>query len=272
VDLPLHPLHANADKSQIEQVIINLAVNARDAMPDGGKLQIMMEEITIDDHTIGLHEIDIQGRFALISVIDTGEGISHEIQKRIFDPFFTTKEVGKGTGPGLSMVYGIIKKHEGFINVYSEVGKGAAFKIYLPITNRTQEKELENTTVELLGGTENILIAEDDAAICRMIQELLIEYGYTVYVAADGDEAVRIFQEKEDSIDLVLTDVIMPRQNGRYVCDKIHSLRPHIPVIFMSGYPADIMTSRGVDDNTNYLSKPINPATLLKKIREVLAP
>jgi PAS domain S-box-containing protein len=273
VDLPLSLLYANVDKLQIEQVIINLAVNARDAMPDGGKLQISMEEITIDERTIGLHEIDIKGKFALISVTDTGDGISQDIQKRIFEPFFTTKEVGKGTGLGLSMVYGIIKKHEGFINVYSEVGKGTVFKFYLPISDSTPGETLETVMSDLQGGSESILIAEDDAAILRMIQELLIEYGYTVYVASDGDEAVRIFQEKEDSIDLVLTDVIMPRQNGRQVCDKIHSRKPHIPVIFMSGYPADIMTSQQVvHENTNYLSKPLNPATLLKKIREILSP
>lgn len=271
VGLPLHPLYAHADKAQIEQVIINLAVNARDAMIHGGKLVISTEEVVIDEHTIGLHDICEQGRYGLVSVSDTGSGIASEIQNRIFDPFFTTKEIGKGTGLGLSMVYGIIKKHNGYINVYSEIGKGTAFKIYLPLSDAVQGVVPETVTEEMPRGNENILLAEDDPAILNMVRELLEDYGYTVFSASDGADAIRAFLEKSESIDLVLTDVIMPQANGRDVYEKIHSLKPHIPVIYMSGYPADLMTQPGaVGEGTNYLSKPVNPATLLKMIRDVL--
>ncbi len=270
VDLPLNPLYASADRGQIEQVIINLAVNARDAMPHGGKLLISMQEIVIDDQTIGIHNIDTQGRYGLISVTDTGSGISPEIQNRIFDPFFTTKEVGKGTGLGLSMVYGIIKKHNGFINVYSEVGKGTAFKMYLPLTDDVIREAPENVSEVLSRGCENILVAEDDAAILEMIRELLVDNGYTVYSASNGAEAIETFMAHKNVIDLILTDVIMPQGNGREVYEKISSIIPGIPVIYMSGYPADLLTTQGTIDNKNYLSKPISPSTLLNKIREVL--
>jgi PAS domain S-box-containing protein len=271
VDLPLNPLYANADRGQIEQVIINLAVNARDAMPHGGKLLISIQEIIIDDRTIGVHDIDTQGRYGLISVTDTGSGIAPEIQSRIFDPFFTTKEIGKGTGLGLSMVYGIIKKHNGFINVYSEVGKGTAFKVYLPLTDDVIGETPKNVSEELTRGTESILVAEDDTAILEMIRELLEDNGYTVYSASTGAEAIETFMAHQNVIDLILTDVIMPQGNGREVYEKISSIKPGIPVIYMSGYPADLLTKQGgMVDSYNYLSKPISPSTLLKKIREVI--
>jgi CheY-like chemotaxis protein len=254
-------------------VIINLAVNARDAMPHGGKLLISIQEIVIDDQTIGMHNIDTQGRYGLISVTDTGSGITPEIQNRIFDPFFTTKEFGKGTGLGLSMVYGIIKKHNGFINVYSEVGKGTAFKMYLPLTNDDVTGETpENVSEDLPRGNESILVAEDDTAILEMIRELLVDNGYTVYPASTGAEAFETFMAHKDVIDLILTDVIMPQGNGREVYEKISSIKQVIPVIYMSGYPADLLTKQsGVIDSYNYLSKPISPSTLLKKIREVFS-
>jgi signal transduction histidine kinase/ActR/RegA family two-component response regulator len=271
INATIKPLYASADKTQIEQVIINLAVNARDSMPHSGKLIISSEEIIIDQHTIGLHNIDTQGRYALISVSDTGCGIAPEIQKKIFDPFFTTKEIGKGTGLGLSMVFGIIKKHNGFINVYSEVDKGTVFKMYLPLTDVVQHKTPETAEKELPRGNECILLAEDDTAILHMLKGLLEDYGYTVFPAIDGVEAINIFSENSEVIDLVLTDVIMPQENGRDVYEKIKSIRPHIPVIFMSGYPAEHMSQQEVNgDSFNYLSKPINPVTLLNKIRAVL--
>ncbi len=269
-DTPLNPLYANADRSQLEQVIINLAVNARDAMQDGGKIVISMEEILIGDLTIGLHDIDARGRYGLISVSDTGDGIAPEFLNRIFDPFFTTKEVGKGTGLGLSMVYGIIKKHNGYINVYSEVGKGTAFKIYLPLTDEIQRVSSETEREELPRGNEGILLVEDDEAILQMISELLEDYGYTLFTASNGEEAIKRFLEQKDSIDLVLTDVIMPLMNGRDAYEKIHSLKPNMPVIYMSGYPADLMPQRVEGDSINYLSKPINPDALLNKVRDVL--
>ena len=270
VDLPINPLYANADRGQIEQVIINLAVNSRDAMPHGGKLLISMQEVVIDGQTIGIHNIDAHGRYGLISVTDTGSGITPEIQNRIFDPFFTTKEIGKGTGLGLSMVYGIVKKHNGFINVYSEVGKGTAFKVYLPLTDDVNRESTESVSEELPRGNENILVAEDDTAILAMVRELLEENGYTVYPASTGAQAIEIFIAHKDVIDLILTDVIMPQGNGREVYEEISSIKPAMPLIFMSGYPADLLTAQGGMDNTFYLSKPISPSTLLKKIREVI--
>jgi PAS domain S-box-containing protein len=270
LDLPLNQLYASADRGQIEQVIINLAVNSRDAMPHGGKLLISMQEVVIDGQTIGIHNIDAHGRYGLISVTDTGSGITPEIQNRIFDPFFTTKEIGKGTGLGLSMVYGIIKKHNGFIKVYSEVGKGTAFKVYLPLTDDVNRETTESVSEELPRGNENILVAEDDTAILAMVRELLEDNGYTVYPASTGAEAIEIFIAHKDVIDLILTDVIMPKVNGREVYEEISSIKPAMPVIYMSGYPADLLTAQGGMNDSYYLSKPISPSTLLKKIREVI--
>jgi CheY-like chemotaxis protein len=230
-----------------------------------------MEEIVIGDQTIGLHDIEAQGRYALISVSDTGDGIAQEIRGKIFDPFFTTKEVGKGTGLGLSMVYGIIKKHNGYINLFSEIGKGTTFKIYLPLTDDTQSEVSEIVREELPRGKETILLAEDDTAILEMIKVYLENNGYTVCTASDGAEAIKMFQENQESIDLVLTDVIMPKLNGRDLYERIRSLKPRIPVIYMSGYPADLISEQGAaGDSFKYLSKPINPDALLKKIHDVL--
>jgi len=271
VHVTMSPLFSVADRSQIEQVIINLAVNARDAMPNGGKLVISSEEIEIDNYSSGIHHIDVQGRFGVITVSDTGSGMSPEIQRKIFDPFFTTKEVGKGTGLGLSMAFGIIKKHNGFINVYSEVENGTVFKMYLPLTENKQSITTECIAELPPSGNECILLAEDDPAILHMLKGLLEDYGYFVYTASDGLAAIQVFLENQESIKMVITDVIMPAKNGREVFEKVTSINPAIPVIFMSGYPAEIMNQENLaGHDINYLTKPINPKTLLKKIRELL--
>ncbi len=265
-------LPALADKWQLEQVIINLAVNARDAMPGGGMLVISTHEIELAGEEVGLRTIIKPGRYGLVTVADNGCGMDKKTQERIFEPFFTTKEVGKGTGLGLSMVYGAVKKHDGHITVYSEPGQGTTFKIYLPLLESLPRSNPNAGDEILPTGSETILLAEDDETIRHMTKMLLENYGYHVLVAVDGEEAVSVFRDNRDSIQLILMDVIMPRKNGRATLDEIAGIKPGVPAIFMSGYSADVMTHRGLaKDTANYLSKPLKPALLLKKVRELLA-
>ncbi|MBA4349280.1 MAG: hypothetical protein C0415_04735 [Thermodesulfovibrio sp.] len=261
-----------ADAGQIEQVLMNLATNARDAMP-GGELIIETDAVEIDDEYIKTHGYGKAGRYALMIVTDTGIGMDEEIKKKLFEPFFTTKEVGKGTGLGLSTVYGIIKQHDGYVNVYSEVGRGTTFKIYLPIIKTDiVEKivpEKENLTVR--GGTETILTAEDEEIVRKITKEALERNGYKVIEAVDGNDAIKKFLENKDEIQLLLLDVIMPKRNSKEVYDEIKKIKPDIKVIFVSGYPADFIATKGIiEEGLNFITKPIPPSQLLKKVREVL--
>ena len=261
-----------ADSNQIEQVFMNLAVNARDAMPDGGLLMIETERIEIDGEYKKTHGYGEPGAYALISVADTGLGIDEETKERIFEPFFTTKDIGKGTGLGLAIVYGIIKQHNGYINVYSEMGKGTAFKIYLPLSEKKAEKlnpVLEPPTIT--EGTETLLLAEDDAEVRKFTKYVLEESGYTVIEAEDGRDAVDKFIENKDNIQLLLLDVIMPGKNGKEVYDAIRKEKPGIKALFMSGYTANIIHKKGIlDEGLDFVLKPVSPTQLLKKIRELL--
>lgn len=260
------------DRGQIEQVIMNLVTNARDAMPNGGSLTITTERIDIDKHFIQTHGYGKPGAYALLTVADTGIGIDKQTQQRIFEPFFTTKEQGKGTGLGLSMVYGIVKRHEGFINVYSEPGRGTTFKIYLPLASAAtaiETKESESQPVK--GGTETILIAEDDASLLRLCTTILRHFGYTVIEARDGVEAVEKFIEQKDRIRLVILDGIMPRKNGKEAYMDIKAIRPDIRAIFMSGYAEDIFTKNGIPEKAAvFVQKPISPIELARKVRKAL--
>jgi nitrogen-specific signal transduction histidine kinase/CheY-like chemotaxis protein len=271
VDLAHERLPVLADKWQIEQVIINLAVNARDAMQAGGLLSISTGEIEIAGEEVGLNTIITPGRYGLVVVADTGSGMDKKTRERIFEPFFTTKEVGKGTGLGLSMAYGAISKHDGYITVYSEPGQGTTFKIFLPIVEVQQRSNLNAGEESLPAGSETVLLVEDDEAIRCMTKQLLENYGYHVLVAVDGEDAVSIFRDNQESIQLILTDVVMPRKNGREAFEEICAIKPGVPAIFMSGYSADVMTHKGgFDDTVNYLSKPLKPATLLRAMRDLL--
>ena len=259
-----------ADVTQIDQVLLNLAANARDAMPQGGTLRIETREVEINREFIRSYGYGEPGKYALISISDTGTGMDEKTRQKIFEPFFTTKEVGKGTGLGLSIVYGIIKQHNGYINVTSEQGKGTTFHIYLPVvTTATEETKL--AAIDVKGGTETILLAEDNPDLQKLQEEVLNSKGYTTIAATDGEMAIARFMEHIDSIDLLMLDVVMPKKNGKEVFDEIRKIRPDVKVLFTSGYTGDVVIDKGVYDSAvEFIQKPISPNELLGKIREVL--
>jgi PAS domain S-box-containing protein len=260
-----------ADGIQIETALMNLATNARDAMPDGGTLTIRTERIELDHEFIRAHGYGKPGSYALISIEDTGQGMDEKTKARIFEPFFTTKEVGKGTGLGLAMVYGIVKQHDGYINLYSEPGMGTTFKIYLPlIKSKVKEGKVAAPPI-LKMGTETVIVAEDDTLVREFIKKVLEEFGYKVIEAEDGEEALKVFNDNRGKIQLLILDVVMPKKNGKEVYDEIRKVRQDIKAIFTSGYDADIIHKKGIlEEGLNYILKPILPQELLKKVREVL--
>jgi two-component system cell cycle sensor histidine kinase/response regulator CckA len=260
-----------ADPGQIEQVLMNLAANARDAMPRGGLLSIQVDAVQLGDADVKAGEVERAGRYARISVADNGVGMDKTTMEKIFEPFFTTKEMGKGTGLGLAIVYGIIKQHGGTIRVYSEPGKGTVFKSYLPLTQSAAATLESNVLPVPRGGNETILLVEDNAAVRESIKIMLEDSGYHVIEAADGDDAIAEFYRHRDEIMLLLTDVIMPKKNGKEVYDIIRSMRPGITALFISGYTADIITSKGLlDEGLHLMRKPPAPDALKRKIREIL--
>jgi signal transduction histidine kinase len=260
-----------ADSGQIEQVLMNLATNARDAMPEGGILSVETGHIEIDEEFTKAHGYGKPGKYAYISVTDSGEGMDEETRQRIFEPFFTTKEVGKGTGLGLSTVYGIIKQHDGFVDVYSKPGKGTKFKIYLSAI-KAEVKEAEITEPSSVQrGTETVLIAEDDESVRGLIKDILQRYGYRVIEAGDGEEAIEKYKEKEEEIDLLLLDVIMPKRKGKEVYEKVKEIKPDIKVLFLSGYSEGFLQKEGVlEKGLNLIFKPVAVNGLLRTVREVL--
>jgi PAS domain S-box-containing protein len=260
-----------ADPGQIEQVIMNLVLNARDAMPRGGKITIETGHIYLDEAYASKHESIKPGHYVVLAVSDTGVGMDAETQKRIFDPFFTTKEVGKGTGLGLSMVYGIVKQSGGNIWVYSEVGKGTTFKIYLPRVDQVEEPERSTVLAAIPQGTETVLLVEDEEMVRNLSQEILEDSGYRVVVATNGKEGLRVCQEFREHIDLIITDVVMPEMNGREMAEQAALLRPTTKVLFMSGYTDDAIVRHGIlEENMSYMQKPFLPDALALKAREVL--
>ncbi len=264
-------LHVMADGGQLEQILINLATNARDAMYQGGMLSISVEHTVLDERFIKAHGYGKVGPYGLISISDTGIGMDEETRKRIFEPFFTTKELGKGTGLGLSIVYGIIKQHGGIINVYSEPGVGTTFKIYMPLTNSREYEMRQGELDSPLGGNETILYAEDDENARISTKAFIEEFGYKVIEAVDGVDAVNIFKEKKDEIDLLVLDVIMPNKNGIEAYDEISKVQPGIQALFTSGYPKEIVEQKKLSgEDITLISKPISPNEILTKIRETL--
>ena len=267
-DLPLLIL---ADSNQLEQVLMNLAVNARDAMSRGGELILRTEEVVLDNTFAATHGYGQPGAYALLSVSDDGTGMDKATQERIFEPFFSTKEVGMGTGLGLSVVYGIIKQHDGFITVYSKPGQGSTFSIYLPLTTAAREESRVEEGQPVVGGTETILLAEDNDLVRDLVTNVLTEAGYTVIVAADGKAAVRKFRENADAIQLLLFDLIMPNMNGKEAADEIHKMQPAIKTIFASGYSPDIAQQKAsFYGGSHLIYKPVSPYELLRKVRNVL--
>lgn len=267
------PLTVLADRGQIEQVFMNLVANGRDAMPNGGRLFIETNSITLGQEFIDSHGYGTAGEYSSFSVSDSGFGMDKETQSHIFEPFFTTKDLGEGTGLGLSMVYGIVKKHDGFITVYSEPGAGTIFRIYLPTVHASELAGM--TDVHLVappqGGIETILVGEDDDTLRRLSRNVLGHYGYRVIEAVDGQDAVDKFVEYGASIDLVILDAIMPRKNGKQAYDEMRIVRPDLQVFFVSGYTRDIFANGTMfDGNAVFLQKPVFPDVLLAKVREML--
>jgi nitrogen-specific signal transduction histidine kinase len=259
------------DPGQLEQVVLNLAVNARDAMPNGGQLRLVTDMADVDTVWAHAHPPMTPGRYVRLTVSDTGVGMSAATQSRVFEPFFTTKPVGRGTGLGLASVYGIVKQSDGFIWITSELGRGTTIEIYLPpVQARLDVAFAQVRLTAPRGGSETILLAEDDGAVLRLAGDVLRRYGYTVLQARDGAEALSIVQQHSGVIDLLLTDVVMPGLSGRDLADRVAILRPTIRVLYSSGYiPSSIAGITG-HAGPALLSKPYPPLTLVRTVREVL--
>jgi signal transduction histidine kinase len=264
------------DPGQLGQVILNLAVNARDAMPDGGSLTIETMNVDLDEDHAAAHLGTKPGPHVLLAVSDTGTGMDAATQARIFEPFFTTKEVGKGTGLGLATALGIIQQSGGTMWVYSEVGHGTTFKIYLPRVSSPAEPghaEAESRPLDEAAsrGTESVLLVEDDAAVRAVIRTVLVRQGYRVSDVANGEEALAWIAQNPGGVDLLLVDVVMPRMGGRELAERVRAEHPSLPLIFMSGYTGGALVRLGVlEPGLTFLQKPISPSALIRAVREVL--
>jgi PAS domain S-box-containing protein len=259
-----------ADPTQMEQILFNLAVNGRDAMNKGGVLTIQTKLVRLDEEFVKTHGYGAPGAYGVLSVSDTGSGMDDATREKIFDPFFTTKEVGKGTGLGLSTVYGIVKQHHGYINVYSEPGMGTVFRLYFPAVQEESVEEEVATPAKTRKGSETILVAEDNDDVRRLVCNILSRQGYAVIEAVDGEDAIEKFRGHK-GIDLIFLDSVMPRKNGRETWDEARAINPGIKVIFTSGYTRDVVLDKGIQDKeVDFISKPILPEELLVKVREVL--
>ena len=281
VELTFHPGlnlgRIKADPGQVEQVLLNLCINSRDAMPNGGKLVIETRRLHIDAASSRLHAGLKPDTYVQISVSDTGEGIPHHLQERVFEPFFTTKDKRRGTGLGLATVYAIVERHHGAIHLYSEVGRGSTFRIYLPCdisleTALPLPETVPETAVPCRRGAR-ILLAEDDESVRNLAAEILSGAGYDVITACDGIEAVEAYRAN-DGIELLIIDALMPRQNGRETVEQIAADTPDIPVLFCSGYSDDMLREEYMLQvgRSSLLQKPYRKSDLLTKVNELLAP
>jgi two-component system, cell cycle sensor histidine kinase and response regulator CckA len=260
-----------ADRGQVDQVIMNLVVNARDAMPNGGQMTIECRNARMDDAYIGRHMAGAPGPYVLLAVTDSGIGMDRQTQARIFEPFFTTKGAGRGTGLGLATVYGIVKQSGGFIWVYSEPGRGSTFKVYFPRVDDSPARRDARAAISNIGGDETILLVEDDDDLRRVTRRILQNRGYTILEARHGGDALLLSERYTGDIDMLLTDVVMPQMNGRELSHKVRSLRPEMSVVYMSGYPDGAAVEQGlIDIQAKFLAKPFTPQELLDCIRLVL--
>jgi CheY-like chemotaxis protein/anti-sigma regulatory factor (Ser/Thr protein kinase) len=258
------------DVTQLHQVLTNLLVNASQAMPEGGRIEISAAQVRLPESLGGSDHAPEQIRFA---VEDSGPGVPEELRARIFEPFFTTKPTGQGTGLGLATIYGIVKQADGHVLVYSEVGRGSTFKVYLPaLTKPVPATTHPVSPAEVLaGGTETILICEDDDTVRQLVAHMLRDVGYTILTAANGDDALRQSAQHNGAINLLITDVIMPDTNGKRLADALLQKRPDMKALFISGYTANIIAHHGVlDDNVEFLAKPFSRRALVRRVREVL--
>lgn len=260
------------DVTQIGQVLMNLAANARDAMPHGGAITIRTERARLDDRFRRIHGFGHEGEYVRLSVSDTGAGMDKQTAERIFEPFFTTKEVGKGTGLGLASAYGIVKQHQGYITVSSMPSEGTTFDIYLPFYVSAPARDItRNAPAPGKGGNETVLVVEDDRDVRHMLSTVLRSHGYTTIAAVDGEDAIRVHADRKEEIDLAIVDVVMPGKNGREAYDAIKAVDPGLKGIFVSGYTGDIVIDKGIrSESADFLQKPISVETLLRKVREVL--
>jgi two-component system, cell cycle sensor histidine kinase and response regulator CckA len=263
--------YVRVDPGQVEQVVMNLVVNARDAMPQGGRLNVETGDALLDEAAVADVPDATPGDYVMLSVSDTGVGMPPEIRSRIFEPYFTTKDVGKGTGLGLSTVYGIVRQSDGHIALSSEVGLGTTFRIYLPRSEAPVIKPEETGEEKMPEGTEHILLVEDDASVRRLSKELLVKLGYSVTEAASGRAGLALGSDDTRHFDLALCDVILGDMSGPAVAEALRALRPSIKVLYMSGYSDEAIVKTGVlDEGKPFLQKPFTPMQLSKKIREVL--
>ncbi|MGA8540739.1 MAG: ATP-binding protein, partial [Terriglobales bacterium] len=263
--------HTRADAGQLEQVIMNLVVNAKDAMPAGGKLTVQSADVTIRQNLSEHHFIQ-PGRYAVISVSDTGHGMDTETQSRIFEPFFTTKEKGKGTGLGLSTVYGIVKQSNGYVFAQSELGAGTTFHVYLPrVEEFAEEQSPVKTQPNETGGCETVLLVEDEESVRELVRITLSSRGYKVLEAENGESGLQIAEDYKEPIDILITDVVMPGIGGRDLAKKLLALRPTVSVLYLSGYTEDAVIDQGAPSPAvAFLQKPFTLQNLAKKVREVL--
>jgi PAS domain S-box-containing protein len=261
-----------ADPVQVDQVLMNLCINARDAMPDGGSLLVDTTNVTVDEEFCILQPLAHPGEYIMLTVTDTGIGMDAATLDRIFEPFFTTKEMGKGTGLGLATVYGIIRQHGGFLHVFSQPGAGSTFRAYLPVSTISEARPtLAEDDRPVGGGRETLLIVEDHAGLRELAYETLASLGYQVLLASDGEEAVQMFHAHSDEIDLALLDVMLPKLNGSEIYDRIHGGKPDLPVVFATGYSPDLaLLQRVQEKNLPMLQKPYSPRDLARKVRETL--
>ncbi len=269
-DPALEPVRA--DPSQLEQVVLNLAVNARDAMPNGGTLRFMTEMVDVDVLDTQRRVLMPPGRYVRLTISDTGMGISLEVQRHIFEPFFTTKERNRGTGLGLAMVDGFVQQSGGYVGVTSQVGRGTSFEIYLPAVHEAVELLVQVEESEaLIGGDETVLLAEDDAAVRRLATMALRKYGYTVLEARDGEEALQLARsDRHREINLLITDVVMPGLSGRELAVQLATERPDMRVLYTSGYAEAVTMRTGLEHGVPLLAKPFLPNELLRRVRESL--
>ncbi len=262
-----------ADAGQIEQVIMNLVINARDAMPNGGMLTLETANVLFDQESVMKYPELPPGGYVMLAITDTGAGMSEDLKRLAFEPFFSTKGVGQGTGLGLPTSYGIVKQSGGHISLYSEPGRGTVFKIYLPQVEPQSTPPVERLgSPHLPSGTETILLVEDDPALREMAATLLRRLGYTVLVAANGIEALSLKQQRETGhIDLLFTDVAMPHMSGKELADRVHALNPRTRILFTSAYTGNAIVHQGVlNQDVALLQKPFTPSALAQKLREVL--